>query len=377
MNRESSHSTSRPHLKSQHQKVDIPMLLVTFGLTVAGLIVIYDASVVAAYRDFNDKFHFFTNQLVWATIGIMSMFFFTFMSYKRILQLAPQILTGGIFVLILVLIPFIGTEVLGARRWINIAGFTFQPSEFAKLAVVFWGAYILSKFEHYKMRLRDTFIVYFLPILITTLLVIIQPDLGTALIFLGIAAAIYFVANAPILHFILAFPLLLLTVAVAIITEPYRIERIKAFLDPNYDPQGSSYHINQIIIALKSGGLFGVGLGSARSKFEFIPEVHSDAIFAVVVEEVGLLGAFLLVSAFLYLITRAIKIAREAPTFESKILASGIVALISTQALFNLASIVALVPLTGIPLPFISYGGSSLFVTLTAIGILLNIKRQS
>lgn len=369
--------TEKLHLKKQHKTIDVPLLLTSAILIIIGLVVIYDASVVAAYRDFNDKFHFFKNQLTWATVGVISMAFFAFFDYKRIIKFAPQIFLASLVLLLLVLVPFVGTEVLGARRWIVVAGFTFQPSEFAKLAVVFWGAFILSKFENYKMKLRDTFVVYFLPILIVTILVILEPDLGTALIFLGVAAAIYFIANAPITHFILAFPVLVLAIVAAIVFEPYRVERVKAFLDPNYDPQGSSYHINQIIIALKSGGLFGVGLGSSRSKFEFIPEVHSDAIFAVVVEEIGFIGALALVSIFLYLLTRAIKIAREAPNFESKILASGIVALISTQVLFNLASIVALVPLTGIPLPFISYGGSSLFVTLTALGILLNIKRQS
>ncbi len=365
------------HLRPQHQKTDIALVATTIALIIIGLVVIYDASVVAAFRDFNDKFHFFTNQLVWAVVGLFSMTFFTFFDYKRIIRLAPQIFLASIVVLLAVLLPFIGTEVLGARRWINIAGFTFQPSEFAKLAVVFYATYIMAKFENFKMRLRDTFIVYFLPILIVVLLVVVQPDLGTALVFFGITGIIYFVARAPIMHFLVAIPPLILGVIGSIMLHPYRMERIKAFLDPSYDPQGSSYHINQIIIALKSGGLFGVGLGSSRSKFEFIPEVHSDAIFAVVVEELGFVGALILISIFIFLINRALTIAKNAPDFQSKVLASGIVALIATQALFNLAAIVALVPLTGIPLPFISYGGSSLLVTLTALGILLNIKRQS
>lgn len=365
------------HLKSQEKKLDYPLLFTTIALVVVGLIVIYDASVIAAYRDFGDKFYFFKNQLVWATVGLFSLIFFTFLNYKKILKLSNFILGASLISLLLVLIPHIGTEVLGARRWISIVGFTFQPSEFAKLAVVFWGASIISKFENYKMRLVDTTIVYFLPILIVTLLVIIQPDLGTALIFLAITAVVYFAANAPVLHFLITFPLLLAAVATAIVKEPYRMERIKAFLNPSYDPQGASYQINQIVIALASGGLFGVGLGASRSKFEFIPEVHSDAIFAVVAEEVGFFGALMLISLFLILIARALKIAKEAISFEGKITAIGITTLIATQALFNLAAIVALVPLTGIPLPFISYGGSSLFVTMTSIGILQNIKRQS
>jgi cell division protein FtsW len=155
------------------------------------------------------------------------------------------------------------------------------------------------------------------------------------------------------------------------------MERIKSFMDPNYDPQGASYQIYQIIVALSAGGFLGVGLGGSRSKFEFIPEVHNDAIFAVIVEELGFLGAIILIFVFLLLLNRALIIARNAPDFTGRVLASGLLGLIAIQSLFNLASVVALVPLTGIPLPFISYGGSSLFVTMIAVGILLNIKKQS
>ncbi|MEK7581108.1 MAG: putative lipid II flippase FtsW [Patescibacteria group bacterium] len=364
-------------LRSQKKTFDYWLIGVTALLVLIGLIVIYDASVVAAYRDFNDKFHYIKNQLIWTALGAISLTFFSFFNYHRLLKFSSYFLGLSVFFLILVLIPHVGTQVLGARRWINIGSFNFQPSEFAKLAVVFYATFIIDKFENYKMTLLDIFIVYFLPILITTTLVIIQPDLGTALIFFAITIIIYFIGNAPIWHFLLTVPFAIVSALVAIATHPYRIDRIKAFLDPNFDPQGASYQINQIIIALASGGLLGVGIGASRGKFEFIPEVHSDAIFAVLVEELGFLGAFILVGLFLFLITRAINIARNAPDYQGKVLASGIVALIAVQTLFNLAAIVALVPLTGIPLPFISYGGSSLFVTLSAIGILLNIKKQS
>ena len=173
------------------------------------------------------------------------------------------------------------------------------------------------------------------------------------------------------------FPVLVLAAVVAIATKPYRIERLRAFLDPNYDPQGASYQISQILIAVGHGGLFGVGIGGSRGKFDFIPEVHSDAIFAVIVEELGFIGALVFIGLLLFLISRAIKIAQNAKDAEGKLIAAGIVGLIAIQALLNLASIVALVPLTGIPLPFISAGGSSLVVTMISIGILLNIKRQS
>ena len=364
-------------LKRQNQSVDLWLLISTLMLVAIGLVAIYDASVISAFRDFSDRFYYFKNQLAWAALGTIALMFFSFLNYHKILKLAPIIFLLSIFSLILVLIPHVGSEVLGARRWIEIAGFTFQPSEFAKLAIIFYATSTIAKFENYKINLFDAILVYFLPILVPISLVIFQPDLGTALIFMAIAIVIYFMGNAPIWHFLTFAPLVLFGAIIAIVTKPYRLERLKAFLDPTYDPQGASYHINQIIIALAPGGLLGVGLGGSRSKFEFIPEVHNDAIFAVIVEELGFLGAVALISIFLFLIIRALTVAKGAGDFQGKLLASGLASLIAIQILFNLASIVALVPLTGIPLPFISYGGSSLFVTMAAIGILTNIKRQS
>jgi cell division protein FtsW len=365
------------NLRSQEKSLDVWLLVSALALVLIGLIVIYDASIVTAFRDFNDKFHYLKNQLVWAVLGTVALSLFSFFDYHKLIKFGAHTLAGSLLFLLLVLIPHIGTEILGAKRWINIEGFTFQPSEFAKLAVVFYATFIMSKFHNFKMRLVDTLVVYFLPILIITGLVVIQPDLGTALIFFGLTVVIYFLGNAPFWHFLLAIPVIVLGAIAAVIKEPYRIERIKAFMDPAYDPLGASYQINQIIIALSSGGLLGVGAGASRSKFEFIPEIHSDAIFAVIVEEVGFLGGLTLIALFVFLLTRAIKIAKEAPDYEGKILAGGIVGLIGMQIVLNLSAIVALVPLTGIPLPFISYGGSSLFVTLISIGILLNIKKQS
>ena len=364
-------------LKSQKAKIDIWLLGATTLLVLIGLLTIYDASVIAAYRDFGDKLYFFKNQLIWASLSFIALGFFSFFPYHKLLRLSLPILGLISLLLVLVLIPHIGTEAYGARRWINVGSFTFQPSEFAKLAIILYAASIMAKFENFKVGLKDTGLVLFLPIFLLTFLVLVEPDLGTAIIFVGIAVLIYFVGRAPLWHFLMVIPAIVTAAVAAIIAQPYRLERLKSFIDPNYDPQGASYQISQIITALSSGGLKGVGLGYSRSKFAFIPEVHSDAIFAVFVEELGFIGAIFLISLFLFLITRALAIARQSSTYRGKLLAMGIVGLLSLQILFNLASNVALVPLTGVPLPFISYGGSSLFVTMSAIGILLNIKRQT
>ena|SRR3989344_1141355 len=364
-------------LKSQKTKMDWLLVAATGALVSAGLVAIYDASVVSAFRDFSDRFYYLKNQLAWAAVGSVALILLSFFDYHKILKLAPIIFLLSLILLSAVLVPFIGTEILGARRWINIAGFSFQPSEFAKLTTIFYSTYMMAKFEKHKIPIFDSLLVYFLPVFLPAILVIFQPDLGTALIFVALALAVYFVGNGPLWHFLVFIPPILAATIGAIMLEPYRFERVKSFIDPSYDPQGASYQISQIIIALASGGLLGVGLGGARSKFEFIPEVHNDAIFAVIVEELGFLGALVLISLFLFLIARTINVAKLAKDYEGRLLAIALTSLIAIQILFNLASIVALVPLTGIPLPFISYGGSSLFVTLAAIGILLNIRRQS
>lgn len=363
--------------KRKSSQFDIWLIAATATLIIFGLIAIYDSSVVVAFRDFGDRLYYFKNQVAWATLGFFAILFFSIFDYHKLIKLAPIFMSLAILLLLIVLIPFIGTEVLGARRWISISTFTFQPSEFAKLSIVLYATYLMSKFKDYKISLADSALVYFLPIAIATALVIFQPDLGTALIFIAISLIIYFAAGSPIWHFMLALPMVALGAIAAIVTQPYRLERIKAFLDPSYDPSGASYQINQIIIAIAQGGLFGVGLGASTSKFEFIPEVHNDAIFAVIIEEIGFVGGVMLIGIFLFLTLRILKIAKDANDFSGKILAMGILGLIAVQSFFNIASNVALVPLTGVPLPFISYGGSSLFVTLAAIGILINIKRQS
>ncbi|MEX2028338.1 MAG: putative lipid II flippase FtsW [Candidatus Curtissbacteria bacterium] len=364
-------------LKSSRRSVDIPFVAATVFMVLCGLVIIYDATPVTAYHDFGDKLYYFKNQLVWATLGAFALIFFSFFDYHKLLKFSHIFFAIAFILLVIVLIPGIGSKIYGARRWISVAGLSFQPSEIAKLALIFYVTAVISKFENFKIGIQDAFLVIILPALAVIGLVLIQPDLGTALILASITVTIYFVGGGPIKHLIIGAPAAIAAAAAAIVLEPYRFARLKTFLDPSHDPQGASYQINQILIALSQGGLLGVGLGGSRSKFNFIPEVQGDAIFAVFVEELGFIGAVLLIALFLFIISRGISIAQNAPDFTGKILAIGLTSLIGIQALFNLASVVALVPLTGIPLPFISYGGSSLFVTIAAVGVLINIQRQS
>lgn len=364
-------------LRSANRQIDLPLIVVTALLVVFGLIIIYDATIVTSYRDFGDRLYYLKNQLVWASLGAIALAFFSLFDYHKLVKFGPIFLLISIFLLIVVLVPQIGTKIYGARRWISLFGFNFQPSELAKLALVAYQTSILAKFQNYKYRLTDVFYVFLFPAAVLTGLVLLEPDLGSSLILVGITLTTYFVSGGPIWHFLILVPATLVASAAAILNEPYRLARLKSFLDPNFDPQGASYQIRQILIAITSGGLFGVGIGSSRGKFDFIPEVQSDTIFAVIAEELGFVGATVIIGLLVFLVTRAITIAQNARDFEGKIMASGIAAAIAIQILVNLGSMVALTPLTGVPLPLISYGGSSLLVTASAIGILTNIKRQS
>ncbi|MBI3341799.1 putative lipid II flippase FtsW [Candidatus Curtissbacteria bacterium] len=366
-----------PTATARRAPFDLPLILITTVLVLTGLFIIFDATPIAAFRDFNDKLYYFKNQLIWATLGTIGVIFLSLFDYHKLLKLSHLFFAAAIILLIAVLVPGVSNKVYGARRWISFHGFTFQPSEIAKLALILYGTTIITKFENYKIRLTDAVMVIFVPAFIATFLVLLEPDLGTALIFMAVTLALYFVGGSPLKHFIIGVPIIISAIGAAILAAPYRFSRIESFLDPTHDPQGASYQIYQILVALSTGGLFGLGLGASQSKYAFIPEVQGDAIFAIYVEEFGFIGALLIIALFVMLIFRGIKIAREAPDMAGRILATGIIALIGVQSLFNLASNVALVPLTGIPLPFISYGGSSLFVTMAGIGILINIARQS
>ena len=368
-------SFSKTQTRPQRNNFDYWLIFATAVLVIVGLLTIYDASVVAAAKDFCDKLYYFKNQVIWVFFGLGALTCFSFFSYRKLLKASTVILFVSIIFLIAVLIPQIGSEVYGARRWITVSGFTFQPSEFAKLSLVLYLSLMIAKFENLKFKLSDVFIVFFLPTLAILGLIVLQPDLGTAIIIGATSMIIYFVGKAPLWHFAAVVPAFVLSAAIAIFTAPYRIDPLKSFIDPSYDPLGASYHINQILSAISQGGLFGVGIGASRYKFAYIPEVQTDAIFAIFVEELGFVGALFLISVFLFLIIKAITIAKEAEDFSGKVLAAGIAGLIAVQSLFNIASNVALVPLTGIPLPFISHGGSSLVVTMASIGILINIKR--
>lgn len=355
-------------LKKQKKSVDRKLLVLSLTLTFLGLIAVADASAPVALINFSDKFYFVKQQAVWGALGIGLLFLFSKVSYKVWKRIATPFFIVSSIALLAVLVPVFGSKTLGARRWIFIGSVSFQPSEFVKLALAVYFAKLASK--------NKKLLSYFLPLGLVALLIMLQPDLGTTIVIAGIGLVQIFVSGINLIHFTGAVIGGGLVSLLLILTSDYRRDRLLTFLQVTQDPLGKSYHIRQALFALGTGGLFGVGLGQSKQKYLFLPEAATDSIFAVIAEEVGFIGASMLILLFTIFVFRAIRIAKNAPDKFSQILAVGIVAWIGGQAFINIASMVALVPLTGIPLPFFSYGGSSLTSVLLATGILLNISRH-
>lgn len=358
---------------------DKTLLSVVLVLLVFGLIMISSAGVIYAETRYGDSYFLFKRQLLYGVLpGFLAMWFFQRMDYRYWRKLAVPFFFTSVIFLILVFVPGIGSRVYGASRWLQLGPFSFQPSEMAKLAIVIYlAAWLESRGEH---RIKDVFegLLPFLGIMgLVGLLIMKQPDTGTFGVIALASFSIFFVSGARFKHLLSMVGMGIVGLWILIKIEPYRFNRILVFLDPWKDPQGIGYQVTQALLAVGSGGIFGLGLGHSRQKFNYLPEPVGDSIFAVVGEEVGFIGAFILVTLFVMLAMRGIKIAKNAPDMFGKLIATGITMWIIMQAFINISANIALVPLTGIPLPFISYGGTSLVFLLSSVGILLNISKQS
>lgn len=357
-------------LQLQKQQIDLPLLLTTILLVVFGLLMVYDASVVQGLKDFKDSYYYIRQQLIWVSIGVCSMIFFSGFNYRKFQFFAVPLLILSLISLLAVFIPGLGVSGGGAHRWLKLGIITIQPAEIIKLTGIIFLAAIFEK----KVKLLPFLALVGGVVLITA---VGQKDLGSAIVFVVTAATLYFAAGGSIWHFIISIPFVLAASLLLIFTSGYRSKRILAFLDPFSDPTGFTYHISQVLIALGSGGLFGLGLGHSRQKFEYIPQVSTDSIFGIIGEELGFVGASLLIVLFSIILIRGFKIVQRCQDNFGKILGLGLTSWLGIQVIINLSSMTALLPLTGVPLPFISYGGSALVANLTAIGILLNISKQS
>ncbi len=357
-------------LKKKWHPADRWLLLATAALSLFGILMVYDSSVVIALRDFGNPYYYAREQLRWLILGAIALFIFSRLDYHILHKFSLPFLITTLILLIGVFVPGIGVHALGARRWLNFGLFILQPAELAKLSLII---YLSAWFAH---REKGRFGAFLLLVSMVLGLVILEPDLGTAIIILIIALVLYFFSGAPIVQFVLLVPVLLVSLSGLALAAPYRFRRLTTFFNPNSDPLGASYQIRQVLLALGSGGWFGVGIGKSRQKYEYLPEANTDSIFAIIGEEVGFIGAMVIIALFLFLLWRGFRIASRAPDMFGKLLALGISSWIGIQTIINLAAMVALLPLTGVPLPLISYGGSSLIILLAALGILLNISKQ-
>jgi cell division protein FtsW len=355
-------------LKKQKKQIDRALLFLTIILVLLGLVAVADASAPQAVSVFSDRFYFVKQQIVWAFFGVLSLLIVANIPYKFWENIALFVFIISVALLIVVLIPGFGTKTLGARRWLSLGPITIQPSEFVKLATALYFAKLSAK--------EKSILAYLVPLGLVFALIMLQPDLGTTLVVAAIGMVQVFASGISILTFLATLIGGGIISFILIVTSDYRRERFFTFIKQSQDPLGKSYHIRQVLLALGLGGFWGVGLGASRQKYLFLPEAATDSIFAIIAEEVGFLGASVLIILFAYFVYKAFKISSGAPDKFSKILGIGISTWIATQTLLNIGSMLALVPLTGIPLPFFSYGGSALVMLLIAVGILLNISKH-
>ena len=364
--------------KIKKSAMDYQFLGTVIVLLAFGLVMLLSASSPTAYassRTGHDSFYYFKRQLIWVLIGGAAMFVASNYDYTKLKRFKKLAIVGSVILLIVVLIPGIGVIVNDARRWIQIGPINFQPSEVVKFGVVLFMAASLA--DNYKVLKSFSGLMVYLVILgVIAGLIMLEPHFSCTMLILSSAAVMLFVAGARWKHIgLLSLPVgagIVAMVAVA----PYRLERVTTFLDPFKNIQDEGWQIVQSLYAIGSGGIFGAGIGQSRQKYLNISEPQNDFIFSIICEELGLLGAILVVALFAFLIYRGIKIAMEAPDLFGTLLTLGIISLIAIQALVNIAVVTSSIPVTGMPLPFFSYGGTALAITMAEMGVVLNVSKH-
>jgi cell division protein FtsW len=356
---------------------DFLLIILTFSLLAIGLIMVYSASAIWAEYKFHDSFFFAKRQLLFASAGVIAMFFIMNIDYWTWRDWSKVLIIVCFLLLVLVLIPGIGMVRNGSRSWIGVGAFSIQPSEFMKLAMIAFLAKYLSENQKNITSFKRGLLPALALVFLAFGMIMLQPDLGTGTVMVGTCIAMIFVAGARISHFIGLGILGLAGFAALVLSAPYRIKRITSFLNPWEDPLGSGFQIIQSLYAIGPGGLFGLGLGQSRQKFFYLPEPQTDFIFAILAEELGFIGGSLVLLLFSLLLWRGVRIALGAPDLYGSFLAIGIISMVAIQVMINIGVVTGLMPVTGITLPFLSYGGSSLTLMLMAIGVLLNISKHA
>jgi cell division protein FtsW len=357
------------------RKSDRVLGLLVFGLVLFGVIMVYSASVVVSYNLFGDSRFFFKKQLIAAVLGIIAMLVVSNIDYRIWKRYATGMLLATLILLLSVFF-FSKGEINGAHRWIVIGGQSFQPSELAKLTFVLYASAWLVQRAKAVADIRTTFLPYLAVLGLLSFLLLKQPDFGTLSIFLVSAFAVYFAAGLTLKQFGYGVAILVLFVSLTISFNPYMKDRLATFLNPRQGGDTTSYHVQNIAIAVGNGGWLGQGFGESNQKRRFLPEPQTDSIFAIVVEELGYVVAQLLILCYLVIVLRCYRIAALTTDLFGRLVAVGIASWLGFQVVINIGSMLHLVPLVGVPLPFLSFGGTNLLISLTAVGVLLNISRN-
>jgi len=369
---------ARGGVRRERHEPAYPLLLAAVALTAIGIVMVYSASSVRSYLSSADAAGQGLEQLVWAAIGLTGLVVAMRIDFRLLRYVAIPLYVITLLLLIAVLVPGIGSEINGSRRWIVIPGFgSLQPAEFAKLAIVLYLAHWLDRRGKEVRSFWNGLVPFALLVVPGFVLIAMEPDLGTAGVYVIIAGSIFFMAGANLLYLTAITAAVLAAASVMVMSSQYQMQRVLTFLDPFRDPLGSGYNTVQALFALALGGITGLGLGESRQKFLYLPAPSTDFIFAIIGEEWGLVGTLTVVALFVVIAYQGYRIAITAPDTFSGLVACGITTWLLAQAFVNIMVVTALMPVTGIPLPFISAGGSALTINLAAIGILLSISRET
>ena len=359
-------------------QIDKGLLWSLLILVVFGLFMLLSASGPLGFQRFGDVLYFLKHQVYFGLLpGLIFFYFFSRLDYRKLIPLAPAALIGSIVLLLMVYIPGLGMRLGGSGRWINLGIVTIQPSEFVKIGFLIYVAAWLEKRQEQEetKNIEKGFVPFLIALSTVIILLILQPNTGSMVVIAGAALTAYFIAGAPLVWFAGLGVAGAALFGFLISVTPYRAARILTFLHPELDPQGIGYHINQAFLAIGSGGLWGLGYGHSRQKYLYLPEVAGDSIFAVIAEEMGYLVCVMFICLLGYFIYRCFIISKQASDPFGRLLAVGIGSWIALQSIFNIASMLGLMPITGVTLPFVSYGSSAFVALSIACGIMASISK--
>ncbi|MCX5844927.1 MAG: putative lipid II flippase FtsW [Deltaproteobacteria bacterium] len=361
-------------LPQTEKRLDIILLLVTLILITIGTVMIYSSSSILAMKRFNDGQFFLKKQIFFVLLGLGIMVLMTKIPYDQLKKFAYPGILVSVVLLILLLIPHVGIRAGGATRWLKLGFFSFQVTEVVKVSVVLFLAHFLTKKSVHITDFKRAVLIPLLVILLIVGLIILEPDFGTAVIITVIMMLMFYLSGCRILHLAGIVALFAPAGIFLLLHKSYRLARLTTFLDPWKDPQRSGFQIIQSLLSFGSGGTFGVGIGDGMQKLFYLPEPHTDFILSIIAEESGFIGVVIVLFLFAVLIIKGFMISYKAPDLFSTLLSAGLTMVIALEAFINIAGVMGLIPLKGLALPFVSYGGTSLIMSLTAVGILLNIS---